>query len=110
MGGKTGEKIFQKQTNRASKKCCEKNRHKKVRKNFFLIHKNIVTKKLGGGETCEAICPETQQKGRTKNVGKKIVAKNCKKKFFIFTRISCPKNGGKKRAKQFFQKHTNRES
>ena len=32
------------------------------------------------------------------------------KSFFIFTRISLPKNGGKKRAKIFFQKHTNSAS
>jgi len=37
-----------------------------------------VTKKLGE-KTREAILPETQQKVRTKNVGKKIVAKNCEK-------------------------------
>ena len=30
-----------------------------------------------------------------------------KKRFFIFTRISLPKNGATKRAKQFFQKHIN---
>jgi len=59
-----------------------------VGKTFFYIHKNIVTKKLGmGGKTREAIFPETQQKVRTKN-GKKIVAKNCDKTFFIITQIS----------------------
>ena len=30
-----------------------------------------------------------------------------RKTFFIFTQISLPKNGGKKRVKQFFQKHKN---
>ena len=33
--------------------------------------------------------------------------KKVRKTFFIFTQISLPKNGGKKRAKQFFQKHKN---
>ena len=36
--------------------------------------------------------------------------KKVRKRFFIFTRISRPKNGGEKRAKQFFQKHTNSAS
>ena len=37
---------------------------------------------------------------------KKIVGKRCETTFFIFTRISLPKNGGKKCAKQFFHEHT----
>ena len=43
-------------------------------------------------------------------LGKKSSEKSAKKTFFIFTRISWPKNGGKKRAKQVFQKHTNSAS
>ena len=39
-------------------------------------------------------------------MGKKIVGKKCETTFFIFTRISLPKNGGKKLAKQFFHEHT----
>jgi len=47
---------------------------------------------------------------RAKNVGKKIVAKNCEKTFFfIFTRISCPKNGGKTRETIFPETHQERE-
>jgi len=34
---------------------------------------------------------------RAKNDGKKLSQKSEKKRFFIFTRISCPKNGGKTR-------------
>ena len=37
--------------------------------------------------------------------GKKSSEKSEKNGFFIFTQISLPKNGGGKRAKQFFQKH-----
>ena len=85
------------------KKCWDKNRRKKLRKNFFYIHRNIVTKKLGGKKR-ETIFPETQQIVRAKNVRKKINAKkceivraknvrkktpqNCEKTFLIFTRIS----------------------
>jgi len=39
-----------------AKKCWDKNRRKKLRKNFFYIHTNIVTKK-----TPETIFPETHQ-------------------------------------------------
>jgi len=56
-----------------------------------------VTKKWGE-KPRETIFPETRIV-REKNVGKKIVGKNCEKGFFILTRISRPKNGGKKRAK-----------
>ena len=37
--------------------------------------------------------------------GKKSSEKSEKNVFFILTQISLPKNGGEKRAKQFFQKH-----
>ena len=87
MGGKKRAKqFFQEHTNRASKKCWEKNRFKKVRKHVFCIHTNVVTKK-GGEKTRETIFPETQIV-RAKNVGKKIMSKHCENTFFIFTRIS----------------------
>ena len=48
MGGtKRAKQFFQKHTNSASKKFWGKNRRKKVRKTFFYVHANIVTKKLG---------------------------------------------------------------
>ena len=60
MGGKTRAKqFFQKHTNSACKKCWGQNRRKKVRKTFFYIHTNIVTKKLGEKKR-ETIFPETQ--------------------------------------------------
>ena len=59
MGGKKfAKQFFQKQKNSASKKCWGKNRRKKVRKTFFYIHTNIVTKKWGN-KTRETIFPET---------------------------------------------------
>jgi len=43
-------------------------------------------------------------------LGKKSSERSEKKRFFLFTRISLPKNGGEKRAKQFFQKYTSSAS
>ena len=57
MGGKKRAKqFFQKHTNSANKKCWGKNRRKEVRKTFFFIHTNIVTKKWGE-KTRETIFP-----------------------------------------------------
>jgi len=42
---------------------------------------------------------------RAKNVGKKIVAKKCEKLFLYSHEYRDKKWEGKKRAKQFFQKH-----
>ena len=61
MGGKKRAKqILEKHTNSANKKCWGKNRRKEVRKTFFFIHSNIVTKKWGG-KTRETFFPETQE-------------------------------------------------
>ena len=63
-----------------------KNRRKKVRKTFFYIHTNIVTKK-GGKKTGETIFLETHEYCVQKMFGKKC-SENSAKTFFIFTRIS----------------------
>ena len=47
---------------------------------------------------------------RAKNVGKTYSGKSAKKTFYILTRISCPKNGGEKRVRQFYQQHSNSAS
>jgi len=61
MGGKKRAKqFFQKHKNSASKKCWGKNRRKEVRKTFFYIHTNIVTKN-GREKKRETIFPETQE-------------------------------------------------
>ena len=39
----------------------------------------------------------------SKKSWEKIVGNKCEKRFFIYTQISLSKNGGEKRAKQFFQ-------
>jgi len=54
------KQFFQKLANSAGKKCWEKDRSEKGRKNVFYIHTNIVTQKMGGGKTRETIFPETQ--------------------------------------------------
>ena len=60
IGGKKARNNFSRNsTNSASKKCEEKNRQKKVRKNGFYNHTNIVTK--NGGKTRETIFPVTNQ-------------------------------------------------
>jgi len=80
MGRKERAKqFFQKHTNSTSEKCWEKNRRKKVRKIFFLIYTNIVTKK--GGKTRETIFPEKTPIVRAKNVRKKSSKKSAKKRF-----------------------------
>ena len=43
---------------------------------------------------------------RAKNIGKKSFGKSAKKRFLYSHKYRDPK-GGEKRAKQFFQKHTN---
>ena len=47
LGGKNARNnFFQKHTNSANEKCCERNRHKRNAKNVFIyIHTYIVTKK-----------------------------------------------------------------
>ena len=123
-----------------------KNSWKNVRKTFFYIHTNIVTKKWWGTKRAKEFFPKHnnstkkkfgkksseknakivflyshkyryQKMGEenalnnfsrytrivlSKNVGKKIVGKKCEKRFFIFTRISWPKNGGKKTRETIF--------
>jgi len=59
VGTKRAKQFFQKHKNSASKKCWGKNHRKEVRKTFFYIPPNIVTKKWGG-KTRETIFPEIQ--------------------------------------------------
>ena len=81
---KCTKQFFQKNTNTA-KKMLGKNRLKKMRKNVFCIHTNIVTKN-GDKKMHESICPETRFL-RSKNVGKKSSVKSAKKRFYIHTNI-----------------------
>ena len=70
----------------------------KSAKNVF-IFTQISSPENGGENTRETIFTEAHEQS-----GQKIFGKNCSKKvpkniFFIITRISCPKNWGKKHAK-----------
>ena len=76
------------------------NRRKKVRKTFFYIHTNIVTKKWGGINARNNYSRNTRIV-REKNVGKKIVGKKCEKPFFIFTQNRDQKMGGKNARNNF---------
>ena len=77
----------------------------KVRKNVFYIHTNIVTKKCGKKYVRNNYSRITRRV-RAKNVRKKSSGKSAKKRFLYSHEYRDPK-GGKKRAKLFFQKHTN---
>ena len=57
-GEKTHETIFPETHEECDQKCWGKNRRKKVRKNLFYFHTNIVTKKLGE-KTRETLSPAT---------------------------------------------------
>ena len=126
MGKKSAKQFFRKHSNNASNKCWEKNRRKKVRKTFFYIHTNIVTKKWVV-KTKKTIFPETHDSGskkwkkyRLKKVRKKVfyihtnivTKKNARNTFFRNTRIVRAKNVGKKYPlkkvrKNVFYIHTN---
>jgi len=58
MGGKLAKQIFQKQTNRASKKCWKKLSQKSANKRFFYSHEYRVQEM--GEKTRETIFPNTQ--------------------------------------------------
>ena len=72
-----------------------------MRKTFFYIHTNIVPKN-GEGKNRAKQFLQKRRIVRSKNVGKKIVGKKCEKRFFIFTQISLPKNGGEKQRETIF--------
>ena len=80
-----------------------------MRKTYFYIHTNIVTKKWGGKNARNNFSRNTRIV-RAKNFVKKIVGKKCEKRFLYSHEYRDQKMGVKKRAKQFFQKYTNSAS
>ena len=80
-----------------------------MRKTFFYIHTNIVTKKWREQNARNNFSSKTLIV-RVKNVGKQIVGKNAKSVFLYSHEYRDQKMGGTKRAKQFFQKHINSAS
>ena len=106
---KTGQKIarnnFCRKTRIVRKKMLGKS-SEKVRKNVFYIQTNTVTKKRGQ-KLHETIFPETHEQCELKMLGKKSSVKIAKKLFLYSHEYRDKKMGGKKCAKQFFQKHKN---
>ena len=80
-----------------------KNRRKEVRKKFFNIHMNIVTKKWGGKNARNNFSRNTRIV-RKKNVGKKIVGKKCENVFLYSHEYRDQKMGGKTRETNFAEK------
>jgi len=107
MGGKNARNNFSRNTPIGRAKNVGKKSSQKVRKGVFYIHTNIVTKKWRGNaqNNFSRIIPIV----RAKNFGKKIVAKKCEKSF-LYSHEYRDEKMGEKRAKQFFQKHTNSAS
>ena len=82
-----------------------KNRRKKVRKNVFYIHTNIVTKNWGEINARNNFSRNTRMV-KAKMLGKKS-SKNVRKSFIYIPTNMVTKKWGKNCGKQFFQKHTN---
>ena len=80
-----------------------KNCLKKVRKHVFYTHTNYVKK--WGEKKRETIFPEKTPIVPAKKVGKKIVSKSAKTRFFIHTNILTKKWGKKKGETIFPDKH-----
>ena len=76
------------------------NRRKKVRKTFFYIHTNIVTKKWGQQNARNNFSRNTLIV-RAKNVGKKIVGKKWENVFFLSQEYRDQKMGGKNARNNF---------
>ena len=100
---KRAKQFFQK-TEYNEEKCWEKNRRNKVRNNVFYIHTNILTINCGEKNAWNNFSIHTSA---MKNVRKKIFEKMRNNVFLYSHEYRDQKMGGKKRAKQFFQKHTN---
>ena len=84
MGGKTRETIFPETQRKVRTKNVGKKSSQKIAKDRFLYSHEYRVQKMRE-KSRETIFPETHEK--QKNVAKKIVVKNCEKKFFICTRI-----------------------
>ena len=99
IGGKSARNYFSSNTRIVRAKKLRKKSSQKVRKHVFYIHTNIVTKKWGWGKNARNNCSRNTLIVRAKNVGRESSEKSPKTSSFICTRISCPKNKGKKTEK-----------
>ena len=73
----------------------------KTAKNVFYIHRNIVTKKTKGTKRAKQFF-QKHTNSAYKKCWEKNRRKKCEKRFFIFTQISLPKNGGEKARETIF--------
>ena len=80
-----------------------------MRKNNFLYSQEYRDLKIGAKKRAEQFFQKLNEKCGQKMLGKNRRKKLRKKVFYIHTNI-VSKKWGKKRSKQFFQKHTNRAS
>ena len=73
----------------------------KSAKNIFLYSHEYRDQKIGGTKRAKEFF-QKHTNSASKNVGKNIVGKKCEKRFFMFPRISWPKNGGEKTRETIF--------
>jgi len=81
---------------------CTKSSQKSAKKTFFYIHKNIVTKKLGG-KNVQSNFSRNSTKSADKKCWEKIVQIIGKKGFYIHTNIVSKKFEEKTRKNNFFR-------
>ena len=86
-GGKNAQNNFSRNTRIVRTKMLGKKSSEKSAKNVFLYSHEYRDRKMEGKKARNNFSRNTLIM-RAKNVGKKIVGKKCKKRFFIFTRIS----------------------
>ena len=96
VGKKRAKQFLQKHTNSAFKNVGKKRSEKSANNVSIYSHEYRDLKKRGKKRAKQFFQKHTNS--AYKKVGKKNVVKKCEKRFYIFTRISCRKNGGKKRA------------
>ena len=99
-GGNLAKQVFQKHTNSASKKCWEKDRLEKGRKNVFYLHTNIVTKKRGK-KRAKQFCQQ-QPNSASKKLWGKNRRKILRKKTFLFSHEYRDQKWGEKMRETIF--------
>ena len=104
MGGKNARNNFSRNTKLVRSKNVGKNRRKKVRKTFFYIHTNIVTKKWGE-QNARNNFSSKDTNSESKKCWEKNLGKKCENVFYIPTNIVTKKWGGKKRETIFPETH-----
>jgi len=73
----------------------------KSAKNVYLYSHEYRDQKMGGTKRAKQFFQQ-HTNSASKKCWEKIIGKKCEKRFFIFTRISRPKNGGGKTRETIF--------